>query len=149
MTPGELRGQIVFSDMWRFDNALLTDLSGGNAVPTTASVASGSGIVVKSTDGTMGLAFLGVAGEVAASRALETAESVLSFQSFQSYSGTYTPSRPHESSGVATAPRLYPGQPRFHDVNQSHAVAALCCALCHWHLIRACASHCSPHPWTR
>ena len=59
---GEIRGQVVFANNWNFQTPLTSLLSGGNAVPTTLSSASGSGQVVLSTDGTMGMAFLGLSG---------------------------------------------------------------------------------------
>jgi hypothetical protein len=59
---GEIRGQVVFANNWNFQTLLTSLLSGGNAVPTTLSSASGSGQVVLSTDGTMGMAFLGLSG---------------------------------------------------------------------------------------
>ncbi len=52
----------MFSNNWNFQTPLTSLLSGGNAVPTTLSTASGSGQVVLSTDGTMGMAFLGLSG---------------------------------------------------------------------------------------
>ncbi len=65
LVTGELRGQVVPSDMWDWDysGGLYVELSGGSLVPPTQSTASGRGRVLLSTDGALAMAFLSLAGE--------------------------------------------------------------------------------------
>lgn len=111
---GELRGQVVFSNNWNFQTPLTSLLSGGNAVPTTLSTASGSGQVVLSTDGTMGMAFLGLSGlanqlsaHIHGSSTRYTSSDVLQVLPVGSFSSFVFPLAPLLSTALAPVPPTY------------------------------------------
>lgn len=59
---GEIRGQVVFTDALTVGGTAL--LSGGNQVPANPSGGSGSSQVLVSSDGTYGVAFVGLSGSL-------------------------------------------------------------------------------------
>lgn len=52
----------MFSNKWNYGQHVIAELSGGSSVPTTPSLAFGTGLVALSNDGFMGIAFVGVSG---------------------------------------------------------------------------------------